>query len=422
MEIFWFFILGFIVIFCIIVDRLHALKEENISLRKSLGESNKKITVFESEHNNIIAKENAATHLQEELIQREKQLEQELKQKEYELYQKILFNIEKLIKDKAASYKWLSGMMADYLTIKETQYAEILHVRGTAAALGRELKINELKGELKQRIKENKILRYELEYIKNAIPNAEEFIEYDEMGIDINSENFISNFISREEYDKLSDTEKNIRALEYYKNRKKTKWEIGRDFERYIGYKFENDNGAIVEYHGMQKGLNDLGRDLIVHEDNTIFIVQCKYWSKDKIIHEKHINQLFGTFIMYKLEHPKEKKNIKAMFVTHTILSDVAKRFANALNILVRENIELGEYPVIKCHNGHDEFGLPTKIYHLPMDQQYDKTIINTKHGDFWAFTIEEAEKKGYQRAHKWHPNSMNPSIPNGSIYTPLLF
>jgi hypothetical protein len=224
------------------------------------------------------------------------------------------------------------------------------------------------------------------------------------MGIDVTSEDFISNFISKEEYSKLSDTEKNKRALDYYWHRNKTSWEIGMDFERYIGYTFER-KGARVEYYGMEKGLSDLGRDLIVHDTNTIFIVQCKYWSKNKVIHEKHIAQLFGTFFKYKLDHPKERKIIKAMFVTHTTLSDEAKRFADALNILVRENIDRGEYPLIKCHNDRNKYGLPTKIYRLPMDLQYDRTIINTKHGDCWAFTVEEAEEAGYSRAKKWYPS-----------------
>jgi len=39
----------------------------------------------------------------------------------------------------------------------------------------------------------------------------------------------------------------------------------------------------------------------------------------------------------------------------------------------------------------------------LPMDQQYDTTKINKKDGDFYAFTVQEAEDKGYRRAHKWH-------------------
>jgi hypothetical protein len=61
---------------------------------------------------------------------------------------------------------------------------------------------------------------------------------------------------------------------------------------------------------------------------------------------------------------------------------------------------------MIKCKNGRDkECDFGTKIYHLPMDQQYDTAKINTKNGDFYAFTIIDAERKGFRRAYKWHGN-----------------
>jgi hypothetical protein len=101
-----------------------------------------------------------------------------------------------------------------------------------------------------------------------------------------------TNYLSKDEYNKLSDTEKNKRALEYYLKGKKSKWQIGRDFEMYIGYVYEKQ-GYHVTYFGIEKKLHDLGRDLIVENNEVVKIVQCKYWSKEKTIHEKHIIQLF---------------------------------------------------------------------------------------------------------------------------------
>ena len=139
--------------------------------------------------------------------------------------------------------------------------------------------------------------------------------------------------------------------------------------------------------------------------NNKTIIIQCKYWSKNKIIHEKHIAQLFGTVTKYKIDNPNEK-NVVGLFVSHTILSDEAKIFANVLGIQIKENVELGEFPMIKCKNDRDkEWNYETKIYHLPMDQQYDNTKINPKNGDFYSFTIIEAEEKGYRRAYKWSGN-----------------
>jgi len=42
------------------------------------------------------------------------------------------------------------------------------------------------------------------------------------------------------------------------------------------------------------------------------------------------------------------------------------------------------------------------KIYHLPFDQQYDNTKIFEK-GEFYCRTTEEAERKGFRRAFRWH-------------------
>ncbi|MDR2943441.1 MAG: restriction endonuclease [Treponema sp.] len=314
----------------------------------------------------------------------------------------IMKKIKESLVEKLHSYKWLAGMMADYLTIAESEYHTFLKSSTRANDLLRAIRIKELTDKEKKVIKENKILRYELEYIKTLIPEVEDITEYDETGSGIDEEgDYLSNFLPKEEYEKLSDTEKNERSLEFYLNRKKTNWEIGRDFERYVGYTFEK-KGYRVEYYGIEKKLNDLGRDLILQNDEQIVIVQCKYWSKYKVIHEKHIAQLYGTLVKYKLDNPKNKKDVIGIFVTHTKISDEARRFADALEIGVVEELELGEYPLIKCNVNHDNYGNTTKIYHLPMDLQYDIVKIRQKEGDFYAFTIAEAEKAGFRRAYRW--------------------
>ena len=35
------------------------------------------------------------------------------------------------------------------------------------------------------------------------------------------------------------------------------------------------------------------------------------------------------------------------------------------------------------------------KIYHLPFDINYDKTVIDPAHGEFYAATIHQAESAG---------------------------
>src|SRR5689334_16515750 len=81
---------------------------------------------------------------------------------------------------------------------------------------------------------------------------------------------------------------------------------IGRLYERYLGYLYERD-GWNVEYHGIVQGYEDLGRDLICTSGNRILIVQAKCWSQEKLIHEKHIFQLFGTTQLYLMNLVSDK-------------------------------------------------------------------------------------------------------------------
>lgn len=88
---------------------------------------------------------------------------------------------------------------------------------------------------------------------------------------------------------------------------------------------------------------------------------------------------------------------ISGTFITTTRLSDTAKRFADALGIKVIQEKTLLRYPIIKCNISNSG----EKIYHLPFDQQYDKTQI-IKKGEFYASTVKEAMIQGFRRAFRW--------------------
>lgn len=59
---------------------------------------------------------------------------------------------------------------------------------------------------------------------------------------------------------------------------------------------------------------------------------------------------------------------IQGTFTTTTKLSPKAREVASYLGIKVEERVPLEDYPRIKCNIGRDG----NKIYHLPLDQQYD--------------------------------------------------
>lgn len=128
-------------------------------------------------------------------------------------------------------------------------------------------------------------------------------------------------------------------------------------------------------------------------------IIQCKNWSREKKIHEKHIFQLYGTVVLAKLQYERSGYNVQGVFITTTELSQKAKEIAEYLNVSVMEKYTPGEYPRIKC-NINQTTG--EYIYHLPWDQQYDSVIIDKNKGECYAFTIEEAESKGFRHAKKY--------------------
>lgn len=264
--------------------------------------------------------------------------------------------------------------------------------------------LTQIKKDVEGKLEKMKWAEYQLNYLINLYPVLEDVIdtEFNELDItfdDIENYDPVRDWITKEEYQKLSTTERNQLALDNYVKSRKSNWQIGRDYELSIGHRYET-MGLRVEYTGTFLGIADLGRDLIVHTDGGIKIMQCKYWSKSKLIHEKHIMQLFGTVMSYRIEHGRD--DVIGVLITNTKLSDVAKFHAKKLGIRYEEDQIMDDFPRIKCNIGRDEKGKITKIYHLPMDQQYDRTKI-TKKGEFYAHTVADAEAKGFRRAYKWY-------------------
>lgn len=202
-------------------------------------------------------------------------------------------------------------------------------------------------------------------------------------------------WLSDEEWDQLSDVDRSQLALDRYCARQKTKWEIGLEYERFCGFRLEKQ-GWDVRYHGAVCGLDDLGRDLVCRKPGKALVVQCKNWSASKQIHEKHVFQTFGTMMALRLDEPGNE--VKGWLVTSTKLSDRARKFANLLEISVKENDKLGVFPRIKC-NAKSTQG---DVYHLPFDQQYDRIVMRPEKGDFYCLTAQEAATKGFRRAGRW--------------------
>ena len=203
-------------------------------------------------------------------------------------------------------------------------------------------------------------------------------------------------YLTKEEFRKLPTATRNQLALDRFWKRPKSRWLLGRMYERYIGYLYEV-RGYDVSYEGIMKGYEDLGRDLICRRDDGVVLVQCKNWSKFKTIYEKHIFQFFGTVFQYKDGLGQE---VIGIFCTTTTVSDLARRFAEELNIGLCENFKFDQdYPCIKCNVSRVD---GSRIYHLPFDQQYDNVKIEPSRGEFYCQTVKEAEAKGFRRAYRF--------------------
>ena len=267
--------------------------------------------------------------------------------------------------------------------------------------------VEELKKRYKQAVIEAKIATYKLQALVCVFPELEDFIGEEENLYALNEYISLSDvqddydrvrfYISKDEYNNMTTSERNQLALDRYINRDKSKEEIGAEYESCCARVLESIGHKVIE-HGALYGLKDLGRDLICFDNinGCTYIIQCKYWSKKRAIKENVIMQLYGSAIAYQIKERNVlgTKIIPVLMIPPTsVISDTAKDFIKILGIQVWKQNLLSDFPRIKCNinNGN-------KIYHLPFDQQYKRTIID-KPGEFYATTVIEAEAAGFRRA-----------------------
>jgi hypothetical protein len=320
--------------------------------------------------------------------------------------------LEALLQNRVRGFAFIADAWADYERARADRLAAALqykkHPAKSAAkevrAKGRELA--DLRRELKRAQWALALYEFHFPWLAELRDVDEElsYVDGEPDAVDGASEDGreadpAQRWLSKDEYLALSEAERNQRALDRYLTSRKTPWQLGRDYERYIGYRREQA-GAAVTYQGIFAGLEDLGRDLICETPDGIEVVQCKRWAQRKTIHEKHVFQLFGTVVLMRIENPD--KTIIGTFTTTTTLSERARQFAEQLDIRIEEAVPLADYPRIKCNVARDG----QRIYHLPFDQQYDTSRIEPAKGERWVATVAEAEHLGFRRAWRWRGTS----------------
>lgn len=302
--------------------------------------------------------------------------------------------------------KWLADAFAEFISTKDAEVECALVLKPNPAIKAAET-VSEIRRKRADMARELKFLQYQLASYEEYFPQLldyrdailDEVVDLRPGAADALGEvdpALALGYLSKEEYEALSTSEKYQRALDRYWSRHKSDVEIGRVYERFIGYTYERD-GWTVTYQGALKGFEDFGRDLICKRGAQTDIVQCKCWSTTKVIREKHIMQLFGTCILYRLT--EADPDARPVFVTTTALSPEAALVAEALGVKVCQQ-SLQRYPMIKCNISRST---GERIYHLPFDQQYDRVIVGDVPGELQATTVEEAEAAGFRRAYRWH-------------------
>ena len=306
-------------------------------------------------------------------------------------------------------FRHVAEMYADWETIVYEKTTHFLRTK-KHPAVKRSEDVKNLKEKTKEAVRNYKEMKYKYLFLLDAFPELKQYVDDEEALAHLadykDYEDFkaerdeVFDWVSPEEYRNMSEIKRNQLALDRYKKGKKSDWQVGMEYEMYVGHLLRENKFSVIQY-GIENGLNDLGRDIIASRVENgvrfIYIIQCKNWAKGRPVHENVVCQLYGTAVQYELTNKnlffQETKIVPWLVITNK-LSDMAQKFANKLGVLVSVR-PLKDFPMIKCNinNGN-------KIYHLPFDQQYYRTEIKLP-GEFYAWTVQEAVDAGFRRARR---------------------
>lgn len=243
--------------------------------------------------------------------------------------------------------------------------------------------------------------QYKFEYLLSIYPELRKFKDDDAYINYMHEEEKrcnIRNWLSDNEYFQMTEQDREQLAVNRYisDSSKWSDWEKGRNYEIYCAYKLFNEGYDIIQ-EGLNKKLEDGGRDIIATHRKTgkILVVQCKNWSS--LVRENVVFQLYGSFVQWKLDNEDRIKGMEVepwLYITCG-LSPEAIKCANLLGVRVRR-LPMDRFPAIKCNINHNT---GHKIYHLPFDRHYDLVKINAK-GKGYKFEIAEAIQEGFRRAY----------------------
>ncbi len=182
----------------------------------------------------------------------------------------------------------------------------------------------------------------------------------------------------------------------------RTNIEIGRDYERYVGYRYEMEGWQVI-YRGILRGKADQGRDLVCHREDSVHIVQCKCWSSSVEIDCEVVEKLYQTTKVYRqVAQPfgqldlafgiHARRRISPVLITSTGISQDAHELAAQRGVLIKPSFQLQPYHKVKCV-------LRTRNYYLEQDYLYDSIEMRVGDGDRYVASETDARELGFQHA-----------------------
>lgn len=163
---------------------------------------------------------------------------------------------------------------------------------------------------------------------------------------------------------------------------------IGQMFEHSVGWQLALQSWD-VDLFGARMGLNDMGRDIIASRRNVKMVAQCKYTSAP--IAAASIYYLYGSAIDWKREH-NFGGWLDIAFFSHSEFMPDARAAAERLNVTLYEDYPFHPFPAVKCHINREG----RRLYHLPWQQNYRRTILNPSNGDCLTWWVWEAAQLGF--------------------------
>ena len=165
--------------------------------------------------------------------------------------------IHKLLNSNPATAPFFAKQFADYLHLQDLKDVNYLQAKPHPAFTAAE-KVREIAAQKRTLQQQCKLQEYQLTLYETIFPwlsdfkeiSSEDLQQFAESEIAPESEySSLKKWLSPQEYRSLSSADRLQLALERYSKRQKSNWQIGIEYERYVGYCYEK-KGYRVRYNG----------------------------------------------------------------------------------------------------------------------------------------------------------------------------